>query len=600
MNLQGIKDVAFRHGEKIGLGAVALFVAWSVFGHFRGGAGAAGPIGPPVSPRTAIPSKAIEPAFVRAAEPYVTEHKVASPRHDPIWPPMTERLPEVALQVKDKPRERRKAAALIVGDPRIVALTPAELAVLAPTGLSGEPCRIRVSVDPQAKDTLVFEAVSDGSWVAVEALLANENKCRVRVRVDPEGTVIGDRLVMPPRQDATLKEEELGVVLLRFKQPPLPPKTEPTRKGGLIIVWHLPTEYRIYRKSEYDEQRHLIQRIVARTAAGGAPVPPEGGPIRPLMPPGYPGGYPGAPPAPGVSPEAAAEGLEVRPRPAGLAPGPRPAGVPSGREATDYAPAAPDQYVFVDRMVESEVEYTYWVEAFVAIYPGTDAAKDLKQEVGDGNQPKAFSLRTKQKFSFAYEGGSNEEARITVFIGPRETPLSSKTFVVPIGGYVGDPPPKEGAVPAEATAGTPEATPAEGAPAPKAAEPAAEKAAGPDAEKPRIPLFVTRYVLVDVVPDAYRVVPRKRTVPVTNVDGQIVAKEVTVLCDETARQVVVRDRKNRLLVLWQERPGVKPPPPTGPVRPPAKAPGYAPEFPVRPGVYPEPPRPYPGRPAPKK
>jgi hypothetical protein len=58
---------------------------------------------------------------------------------------------------------------------------------------------------------------------------------------------------------------------------------------------------------------------------------------------------------------------------------------------------------------------------------------------------------------------------------------------------------------------------------------------------------------VDVIPNAFRVVPYVSTVSERNEEGRLVPRRVTVLREELARQVIIRDRKQRLLRLWYER-----------------------------------------------
>jgi hypothetical protein len=191
----------------------------------------------------------------------------------------------------------------------------------------------------------------------------------------------------------------------------------------------------------------------------------------------------------------------------------------------------------VDRSVESEVNYTYTVEAVVDL----EARPEMGPETVGGIQPVTLApkdIRTKQKFTLKYVGGTYDEARIMVFIGPTEEPLAQQTFTVPIGGYIGDLPPKPTAAPEAAQE---EAPPAE------APEGAVAQAGGEDTQ------FVTRYVLVDVIPNAFRVVPHVSTVSKRDEEGRLVPQRVTVLREELARQVIIRDRKQRLLRLWYER-----------------------------------------------
>jgi hypothetical protein len=563
MNLQGVKDVLFRHGEKIVLGAVALFVVMNVVGHFsgQGPEDAAEGVTVDVPPSEEV-SKAIEPAFVRASRPYVSDIEISTPRRTPFWPPMTVPLADVRLQMEKKEEAERGAGAPVVGQPRQVTLTPAEVAAYAPDpgrGFTEDPCRVQVSVGGEDRDTLVFKAVSPGRWVAYEALLANENRCRVLVKVDPKDLVLVDEVVAP--EIKSLKEEELGAVVLRFIQPPKP-EEDPDPRSRRIVTRHLPTEYRIYRRSEFDEKRILIERIASGVRSEPAR---RRGPSERMGPPpgeGYPGGYPGAGRPPrrgGMSAEARAEGgmaapvpapgpgaavrREGPPQPAEEAPprrtAPRREAPAEGETEEKFKPESENEYVFVDRSVEAEVTYTYWLEAVVDQEAAPEAAPETAQEIQPVELPPR-EVKTKQKFTFKYVGGTYDEAQIMVFIGPTEEPLAQQTFTVPIGGYIGALPPKPGAV----------AEPAEGeaeGPPPEAPEGAVAKAGGEETQ------FVTRYVLVDVIPNAFRVVPYVSTVSERNEEGRLVPRRVTVLREELARQVIIRDRKQRLLRLWYER-----------------------------------------------
>lgn len=543
MNVQAIKDVVFRHGEKIILAGVVVFVGITIFGYFAAGGGGGGGLGGPIrAGGGGAQSKAIEPAFVKTTQPYVAEVRISTTPRTPFWAPMTIYLPNVSkLQVKENPRVVRTADTTIIGQPRKSRLTAAEEAAVAPEGRpierDGRPtpdCVVKVSVGADGKQ-IIFEAVQHGYWVAYDAMLADENKCRVLVHVRPPGWIQTDELVVVKREDCSCKEEELGVVVFRFKQPPK--KDTPTDPGSREIkTYHLPIEYRIYRKSEYEEKRRLIATLPAKGAGAGlgprAPRAPRSRRRRP-PPSGYPGGFPGARPGmrPGVSQEAIAEGrMGVAPLP-GRVREPAEYPAPGAAREAEIKPASEDEYVFVDRSVESEVTYEYWLEN---IPPLIDAEKQL--------EPKTIapplSLKTKQKFTFAYEGGTPREAKIRVYIGPAGSDVS-EVFLVPIGGRIGDLSPIAAPTPAEGE--------------PEAARPAVAEPGAKDKEEPEAPLFVTRHVLVDIVPNAFRVVPHVRAVSQKDEDGNIILVKKTVLREELARQVIIRDRKRRLVRLWYKR-----------------------------------------------
>ena len=250
-----------------------------------------------------------------------------------------------------------------------------------------------------------------------------------------------------------------------------------------------PTHFLIYRKSEFSPEFKEVGRVDAR-------------------PPGEaPGG------------QAAASGEK------------RPVGAPvHERPATRERPAQPGEeekppeFEFVDKGVESE---TYYVYKIVSVRP---------PEGGIGEPAKAESpqveYQTKAKFTFAYTGGGATKANIIVFIGSRENPQDYRKFQVKVGQRIGAMPPELRK--ANATE-----------------KPATEGSEQPQTETDN--QYVTRFVLVDIVPRVFRVVPQVRKLLVSGgVSGRAQYKEVVTYVEQSINQVILRDRHNRLLRLWFE------------------------------------------------
>jgi hypothetical protein len=272
--------------------------------------------------------------------------------------------------------------------------------------------------------------------------------------------------------------------------PPAPPKKDETKKQGHQRTRHLVPEYYIVsRKGPQEKEFREVARLEPKPAVDERAPRRRGGP-----PP--PAGVPDGPPPPGPA----------VPRP--LRPGPGPA-----------TPGGPTRLSYVDRSVESESAYDYTVQAF---------AKDPSEKVLSSDLIKV-SCKTKARFSFAYVGGTGTVAQIIVFIGPREDNVW-KEYRVHVGGWVGDSP---------AIASTPAA--GEGGEGPAA-----------DAEAPDL-RFVTRFVLTDIIFDAFRLVPQTVRRLERGPDGKTRVVEETGYRQQLDKLVVLRNRKNRFQRIWLER-----------------------------------------------
>jgi hypothetical protein len=174
---------------------------------------------------------------------------------------------------------------------------------------------------------------------------------------------------------------------------------------------------------------------------------------------------------------------------------------------------------FIDRSVDSEASYSYVVYG-VADVPAGDGEEGTKSQASD---KKSLPVTTKARFTFFFVGTKANAARIIVMIGPRDEPEGHQEYTVPIGGRVGELPHIR-----------------------KPGEPLDDEV--PDQR------FVTGYVLVDMVSNAFRLVEQSRTVfekdPVT---GKQEPKEVVTYWARFDRYVILRDAKNRLTRIWVGR-----------------------------------------------
>jgi len=489
MNLASAKQFLFHHGEKLLLAAVVLFVAKVVYSYATAlEVSARGHVARGQPGPPA--SAAIKPYADRAVTPYVAVPDATAPLHDWFHPPRIRRLAPIQLDPKKKRQARVALGARAVAPPQVVSLTTEDIQILPRLkSTMSNPCQVLAEVDPRQPDTVVLTARGTGNWRKFEVRLENEDRAWLYVVVAEPEDIIQSK-VAPPKV-LSIGEEPLGVVRIKFTIPTGEVRDEDRHT---VTKYLEPTHFLIYRKSEFNAEFREVGRVEVQ--------PPES--------------EPGAqPPAPGAAP-----GLPGLP-PRGPAPRRRP--LPQRTRPTEE-PKAPE-FEFVDRSVESE---TYYVYKIVSVRP---------PEGGIGEAAKAESpqmeYQTKAKFTFAYTGGGATKANIVVFIGSRENPQDYKRFQVKIGQRIGTMPPelrKSSATEKPTGEGT--------------QEPEAE---AQDTE------YVTRFVLVDIVPRAFRVVPQVRRVAVgRGLDGRVQFKEVVAYREEAAKQVILRDRRNRLLRLWFE------------------------------------------------
>jgi len=489
MSLASIKDFLSHHAEKIVLAVVVLFVAKVVCSY------ATAPESAPTrggrgGPPPATANAAVRPHAERTATPYIAIPDATAPIHDWFHPPRIRQLPPVQLDLKKKPKARIALGARAVAPPRVVSLTAEELQALPRLkGSPGVPCQVDAQIDPRSRDAVIVSARGTGNWRKFEVRLENEDRAWLYVVVAEPEDIIQSK-VAPPKV-LSIGEEKLGAIHIKFTIPTGEVRDEDRHT---VTKYLEPTHFLIYRKSEFNTEFQKIGRVDAR--------PPETPPgERPLVPPGAPR-HPGLPVAPG-------------PRVPRRHPTPRPQ-EPEEQKAPEFE--------FVDTGVESE---TYYVYKIVSVRP---------PEGGIGEPATAESpqveCQTKAKFTFAYTGGGMAKANIVVFIGSRENPQDYRKFQVKVGQRIGTMPPE-----LRKTNAT--------------EEPAAERSEQPKPETDH--QYVTRFVLVDIVPRVFRVVPQVRRLLVSGgVGGRAQYKEVVTYTEQSINQVILRDRHNRLLRLWFE------------------------------------------------
>lgn len=587
MSMDKLKDNAFRYFDKVAFAVVVLFVVWKVLlapadqPIGGGGGGDGGKVDVPKPPTSVIPS--VTSAWTKVPEPH-------RPPYDPYFPQRVVYLQAVRLEMPTKtegveaPKEEpkttmvRELSAKLVGELRDWPLTEALLRQIDPfrartmalnPDLKLPPCQVSWTADATGKK-LTFEAKAPGDWIGFEGVLDNENKVRVAVHVR-EGDIVIPIDVLGAT-DVKVEEEQLGHVVVRWVNE-LPSRTVTTKKQKDYI----PAAYfKVYRQAEGEAEPRPIGRVqgtgksVRLGPAGGRDARDDAmmrermmgdGEEMMMPPPVRPDRrrIPGMPPAmPGrMTPEEAMEGgMPPVPPGRGGIPADRMRDYggydlpPDRRRQPEFDPgrtARQGEFVYVDNSVESEVKYTYWVEAVVLLEnpPQTlteyaSSKPDARDKPGPG-----YTILTHQKFSFAYVGHRVRDgamvANIIVFIGPRDNPLESRPFEVYPGGYIGDAP---GVTPVED-----EKKPEEGAglAANVAAAPDVRRLAPPVEDEESAQNYVTRFVLVDIVPLAQRLLVDK--VPVA-IEGKMVKVDNYMYVPKP--KIIVRDRKNRLIELWHE------------------------------------------------
>ena len=591
MNLDQIKNTAFRYCDKAFLALVVLFVIWSVLSFMSPGKEAVGPRDggggkPPIEPPEKAPNYYVDivSPFLKGQVPGAT-----ALAHDPFWPQTVVMLETVRLVIPAEPttdpeKLARMKATRELSSPLVGKLEPwpipdyflrALLAGRARTAAAvtalptGPPSEVEVTIDPETRKILTFAAKKDGGWIGYQGNLENENKLRVVVRVYI-GEVETPVSVLAPVA-VLVEEEQLGHVVVRFSEQLLPRQDlTATTTSKRTVEWVHADYFNIYRQAEGEADERLIGRVEGR---GGSRRrtrrPREMDPMMEGMPPGFDPRYdPTAPPVeprpraprydippPGMTPE---EMMEGGAPPVMPVPGRR---EPDRRELDrEFRPeAGRSQFLHVDNSVESEVQYTYWIEA-VALEENEQILDSKYASSGKKTAGPGYPVTTAQKFTFAYIGdrmmNGVRKAKIVVFIGRRTDPLESREFTVPIGEWIGEAPgkPETDAEKTEAKGtgtGTTAVPPPGVAASPdvRGEPPLREGREGIEGEKDEGGQnYVTRHVLVDIVPDGRQLQENEIMI---SIDGKPV--KVTAYKYVPKQKVIIRDRKNRLRELWLER-----------------------------------------------
>lgn len=538
MNLAAIRSFLFRHGEKLILGAVLLFVCHRIYANLFPPVGAHEGLPPPLAATPPRPTEAIRGSFRETAGPFVEAPAIEKARYNWFYPPDTRWGRPVELEMPRKDATTRDdvaripVGARVLGMPTYVPMSDEEVKerhLPAPPDDLTESCKIDIKVEPGAGregDTLVVQAQAPGRWVKVIATLVNQDRFCVAILVNRPG-VRRDNLV-PPGIIKEVKEEPLGTVVIRFtaKQ-----GTDKSADGLTWTNWVEPTYFEVLRKGEFDAEELAIGRVPGRfpkpAEPGAAPGPT---PPRPKAPDttGFPGAH--RPPAKAEPPPLPRKGPEP--------------GTP------------PDELVFRDNDAEAETNYVYRIRSVVV---PTEETPPLKEPVVHGPH---HEYRTLEKFSFAFIGGDAARASIAVFIGPRDNPLGMRIFErIPVGGWIGNVPkefqPQHQPAPHE----PPKAEAPKDSEPQGDGEPATPRTAPEDEPATR---YVTRYILVDVELDVLRLVEQTITQP-DGLDalGRAKFKTVVSYLEKWDRRAILRDRRNRLHYLWLEPrsalPSVSPP-----------------------------------------
>jgi len=415
------------------------------------------------------------------------------------------------------------------------------------------PCDVRVTVDRKTRQSITFEARKAGDWIGFQGDLEDKNKFQILIMVNLKDVQADVKLLGVA--DVAVDEEQLGQVVVRFlpEQKPKEVRTRaPAGKAKPATIYVDPALYVIYRQSEHDKKEVAIAELPGKGAGRRTPIR-----TRPGYDPrrmrgigeGLPMGEGGLPPGympegddprrrgrvqPGLAPSIPPGGMEEEMMP-GEDAGIPPRGMPgvrgtARRGTTGIRASRSGEMLHLDSSVESETTYTYRVEARPGDAP---ELRNVKPKTS-----KSVSITTKQKFSFAYVGNTAKGAKIVVFIGPKDDPIAYRTFIVPRGGRVGE-------IPGEAEAKAKAKAEAE---AEAELERGNQRITRSEAEEDDGHSYVTRFVLVDVVPQAARLLERESTV---SIDGQ--PAQVRTYQWVRKHKAVIRDRKNRLLSLWYEK-----------------------------------------------
>ncbi|MFW6107234.1 MAG: hypothetical protein ACOC8A_00940 [bacterium] len=460
MNLQRLKELAFRHCEKIALAIVVVFVAFNLYAHFGKPQEQARVAPPPAGGRGGEAQvQEVPPYYTHTAAPFVQTPEPVQPLYDPFWLPANIRLENVVVGVDEA--AQRTVQSRIVNAPRRVDMDLSEQAQLPPVNAT-VPSVLEVRHEDK---TLVFRGNTPGKWVKYVAGLEDGNKVIVYARVKSPETEI--RYVVLPPREVEIREETFGEVEIAF-QAPEPKAEERDEQTRRITQFLVPTSYAILRKASDEEEAVQVGEVRARAeGAGGRPE----------------------------------TGVEDLPRG-------HPARRGEGRPARREGEGA--RLTFVDRTAESDTRYVYLVKG---------RASDPQGEVRE-SEPVTQEFKTEARFNFAYVGGTPQYASIVVFIGPQDNPQAWRKYdKVRIGSRVGEMPGQE--------------APAEGTGA----------AASPDQR------FVTGYMLVDIVYDAFQLVEQVRKKRVKTPLGTEIVEEKTYWA-KRGKYVLLRNAKNEFVVKW--------------------------------------------------
>jgi hypothetical protein len=513
MDLQRLKDLAFRHGEKVILAAILLFVVLNVYSNLTDEEGVATGERIPVKPQKRTVSRGIQPQTEATVAPFIHVPQPVVPPYDPTVPPTVFRLGVAAapgcveLQIPSKSDTEKNDTALlqapgkIVGTPKEAKPTPEDIQGVAPGLLEQKDlCEVEVTVKRETSQ-IELKAVKAGRPRAYEGDLASKDGYRFSIVIAPEKYVRPVEYGKAVIQE--IGEQKLGIVTLRILEPA---RAEELDKQKPLVKHIDPTAYVIWRRAEGEKEPKKLTRIAAFKTAGPKPAQPAGEPSK-AHSAGSPADFE------------------------------RKRATPKGEQPRVPGPAGPqrNEFPYEDRGVDSGVTYYYSVESFVEDEEG----KPVK---GSVEWDKDRKYTTLERFSVVYTGGTASEAKITVLIGTREKPQGSEIFKVRIGERIGE------------TAAPPRPIPHKGLKKPlKGAEPAeAKKPAAEEGEEGIPNRFATGFILVDILPDAYNLVEQRRPESVTDAQGKREVREVKTYWSEYRRQIVVRERKGRLVTYWLE------------------------------------------------
>jgi len=516
MDLQRIKDLAFRHCEKAVLAIILVFVGLNVSSNLteqeEGGKG-----GPPRVPPPRVVSRAVQPQIQAILSSFTETADPVRLSYDPTHPPEMIPVPLVALRIPGEKEKRkewpykdkdiRRFDGKTVGEFKEVRSNAGDIKDISKDMLDQDaPCKVDIAVDPE-KNEIAFHAVKEGKPRTFEWKLASADWLRLTVVVEPEGHV--QKKDYGKAEIAGVGEPTGGVVTLRILEPA---KAKDLDERDPATKHIDPTAYYIWRQAEGEKEPTKIGRVKAFGKVGAKAVRPAGERPKPAAPAGFPD-----------------EAEHKRP----------PVTVKGG------APAVPNpdklernEITFDDRNTESGVAYLYSIESVV--------------EDEDGNPVKGEETRwdkdhkwtALERFNLVYIGGTPPyEARIRVLVGSRDNPQASQEFRVYIGERIGD------ATPPKRTRDTRDKSGKKGVKAPPPGDEAegkegkeGEAAGGPHAAANP---FATGFILVDIIPDQYRLIEQMENKWDAEKKAMVQVKSYRPAYQ---REIVVRERKGRLVV----------------------------------------------------